>query len=124
MKIALYVSALILIAVGIAHSWLGERYVLTRLFRRPDLPKLLGSPEYMMRTLRFAWHVTSVAWWGHAAILIMLAHPPVEAGSIGMAIGCTYLVHFVIVLGGSRGRHLAWIAFLIVGALALFATRT
>ena len=120
---ALYVSAIVLIAVGVIHSWLGERYILIRLFRRDDLPKLFGSTHFTKRVLRYAWHVTSVAWWGHAAILIALARPPATPRTIGLIIGCTYLVHFAIVLAGSRGKHLAWIAFLIAGLLAIYGTR-
>jgi hypothetical protein len=124
MKLALYVAAFLLALVGVAHSWLGERYILQRLFRREDLPKLFGSSAFTTRTLRFAWHITSVAWWGHAAILVLLAHPPLRAGDVGLAIGCTFLIHCAIALIGSRGRHLSWVAFLIIGCLVIYATRT
>lgn len=123
MKIALYLAAALVVAVSIAHSWLGERYVLSRLFRRPDLPRLFGSTEFTTRTLRFAWHITSIAWWGYAALLILLANPPATPRSIGLIVGCTFLAHFALVLPASRGRHLSWIAFLVIGALAIYATR-
>lgn len=64
---------MLLFAVGVVHSVLGERYILVRLFRRTDLPKLFGDTTFTTRTLRFAWHITTVAWWGFAAILLMLA---------------------------------------------------
>ena len=118
----LYLAALLLIVVGIAHSYLGERYILMRLFRREDLPKLFGSAEFTVRTLRFAWHLTTVAWWGFAAILILLAHPPVSASAIGLVITGTFLIHFVVALVGSRGKHLSWPVFLVVGIVALYAT--
>ncbi|HEV7242691.1 MAG TPA: hypothetical protein VGQ36_25910 [Thermoanaerobaculia bacterium] len=118
MQSALYVAAFLVVAVGIAHSYLGERYILMRLSRRGDLTKL------MIRTLRFAWHVTTVAWWGFAAILVLLAHAPVTSSAIGLAIGWTFLVHAVIVLAGSRGRHLSWPVFLVIGVIAILATRT
>ena len=51
---------------GVAHSYLGERYILIRLFRRQDLPHLFGSDVFTRRTLRVAWHLTSIAWWGSA----------------------------------------------------------
>lgn len=124
MQSALYFAAFLLIAVGIAHSYLGERYVLMRLSRREDLPKLFGSREGMIRTLRFAWHVTSVAWWGFAAIVVLLAHPPAASSAIGLVIGCTFLVHFAIVLVGSRVRHLSWPVFLAIGLIVIYATRS
>ena len=45
-------AALLILVVGGAHSYLGERYILIRLFRGP-LPKVLGSEEFTRRTLRF-----------------------------------------------------------------------
>jgi len=124
MDTLLYLAAFLATAVGITHSFLGERYILIRLFRRDDLPKLFGSSEFTVRTLRFAWHVTTIAWWGFAVILILLANPPVTTRTIGLVIGCTFLLHFVIALIGSRGKHFSWPIFLAIGILAIYATRT
>jgi hypothetical protein len=123
MELALYLAALTTLAIGIAHSYMGERYLLMRLFRRQDLPKLFGSTDYTRRTLRFAWHVTTVAWLGFAALLVMLAHPPVSAQAVGTVIGAVFLLHFAVSLFGSRGRHYSWVAFLVIGVLATWATR-
>jgi hypothetical protein len=57
MTSALYVAAALMVGVGIAHSVLGERYILMRLFRRGELPRLFGGTEFTARTLRFAWPV-------------------------------------------------------------------
>ena len=124
MEFALYFAAFLIVAVGVAHSYLGERYILIRLFRRQDLPKLFGSAEFTTRTLRFAWHLSSVAWFGFAAILVLLAHPPTTPGTIGLVIGFTFLVHSAVALAGSRGRHLSWPVFLAIGIIAIYATRT
>jgi hypothetical protein len=51
----------LVVATGIAHSYLGERYILIRLFKRGDLPKLSVGTEFTKGTLRFAWHLTTVA---------------------------------------------------------------
>lgn len=124
MEVFLYIAASLIGVVGLAHSYLGERYILIRLFRRNDLPEIFGSSEFTSRTLRFAWHITTVAWLGFAAILVQLAHPPVTARSIGMATGLTFLAHGAIAMGGSRGKHLSWVVFLAIGALAIYATRS
>ncbi len=124
MNTLLYIAASLIVAVGVAHSYLGERYILVRLFRRGDLPKLFGGTEFTRRTLRFAWHITSIAWLGLAAVLVVLAHPPASAGTLGLVVGCTFLGHGVVALVGSRGRHLSWPVFLAIGFLAICATRT
>ena len=124
MEYYLYLAALLLVAISIVHSYLGERYILIRLFKRDNLPKLFGSTEFTAQTLRFAWHLTSVAWFGFAAILVCVANPAIEPKTIGQIIGITFLAHFLIALVGSRGRHLSWPVFLIIGILAIYATNT
>jgi hypothetical protein len=39
-------AGILFVALGLAHSILGERYILTRLFRRNDLPTLFGSSAF------------------------------------------------------------------------------
>ncbi|MBA3657097.1 MAG: hypothetical protein H0W69_07085, partial [Gemmatimonadaceae bacterium] len=46
----LLIAALLTVVVGLAHSYLGERYILLRLFRRDDLPHLFGSDVFTKRT--------------------------------------------------------------------------
>jgi hypothetical protein len=120
-EFSLYLAATLTIAISVAHSYLGERYILIRLFRRPDLPKLFGSDEFTINTLRFAWHITSIAWAGFAAMLIALADPPVTNRLLGSILGYTFLATSLAILVGSRGKHLAWTIFLIIAILALYA---
>ncbi|HXV75413.1 MAG TPA: hypothetical protein VD788_03775 [Candidatus Polarisedimenticolaceae bacterium] len=123
MRLALYAAALLTLLVGLAHSYLGERYILTRLFRRDDLPRLFGRAEFTRRTLRFAWHLTTISWWGFAAILVVLADPPATSSALGAILGCTFLAHAAVTIVASRGRHLAWPVFLAIGVIAIAATR-
>ena len=118
---ALYFAAFLALLVGIAHSVLGERYILMRLFRRDGLPKLFGGTEFTTRTLRFAWHVTTIAWWGFAAVLVQLAQGSLTASSVAFAIGVTFTATGLVTLIASRGRHLAWPVFLAIGGIALYA---
>jgi hypothetical protein len=116
MNAALTVAVVLIIAVGAAHSFLGERYILIRLFRRPDLPRLFGSDVFTKHTLRFAWHLTTVAWLGFAAILWVLGQGSAHAGI--RVVSFVSLLSALLTFVGSRGRHLAWIAFLAIGAAA------
>jgi hypothetical protein len=112
-------AAVLALAIGVAHSWLGERYILMRLFRRQDIPHLFGSDDFTKRTLRFAWHLTTVAWCGAAALLLMLASLPLDASArmLSRVIATTFLASAVIALIGSRGRHLSWVVFLMIAGL-------
>jgi hypothetical protein len=123
MTILLYFAAFLAAAIGIAHSYLGERYILVRLFRRTDLPKLFGGTEFTKRTLRFAWHITSIAWCGFSALLILLAHQPISSREVGLVVGITFLATASVAFVGSRGRHLSWLVFLTIGIIAIYAVR-
>jgi hypothetical protein len=121
MNIPLLIAAALLALLGAAHSTLGERYILIRLFRRNDLPAILGSSDFTRRTLRFAWHITSVLAFGLAAILVILASP--GGGTARMTveiIAATCAACGVVALTGSRGRHLSWVVFFTVAVLLWF----
>lgn len=119
------IAAFLTLAVSLAHSWLGERYILMRLFRRQNIPHLYGSDLFTKRTLRFAWHITSVAWCGIAALLLAFALLPPEASVLILLkiISATFLASSVLVLTGSRGRHLAWVVFLVIAGLVWIGGR-
>ncbi|MHC4378864.1 MAG: hypothetical protein ACYS26_19855 [Planctomycetota bacterium] len=115
-------AAALIVLTGLAHSILGERYILTRLFRRP-LPPLFGSDDFTRRTLRFAWHLTTVTWFAFAALLVDASGAfderwgaaSVERGVEILGIGSAACG--LVALLGSKGRHLSWVVFFAVAAL-------
>ncbi|VAX03610.1 hypothetical protein MNBD_GAMMA20-790 [hydrothermal vent metagenome] len=124
MTTLLYTAAFLTFAIGIVHSVLGERYILIRLFRRKNLPKLFGGTEFTILTLRFAWHITTIAWWGFAAILVLLAERSLSFHSTSMIVAVTFLVTGIIALVASKGRHYSWLVFLFIGGISLYAAVT
>lgn len=119
----LTVAAALTFAVGLAHSFLGEKYLLMRLFHRPDFPTLLGSATFAVRTLRFAWHITTVAWWGFAALLLLAARDALTRDNALRALAVTMLVTGATILVASRGKHLAWPVFAAIAAAAFWVAR-
>ncbi|NNE70552.1 MAG: hypothetical protein HKN29_09355 [Rhodothermales bacterium] len=113
----LTIAAVLIGLTGVAHSYLGERFILIPLFRRP-LPKLFGDDVFTRQTLRFAWHVTTVTWWGIAALLLVNAEPAQTSLRI---LSATAFVSFLVALVGSRGKHLSWVVFLAVAVLVWMA---
>lgn len=114
----LLAAAVLAALVAVAHSYLGERYILIRLFRRADLPKLFGGVEFTKQTLRFAWHITSIAWLGFAGVIAMLGSSPSVAGrTLALVVSATFGLTGFVALVGSRGRHLSWIVFFAIAAL-------
>ncbi|SMF15595.1 hypothetical protein SAMN02745866_01022 [Alteromonadaceae bacterium Bs31] len=115
----LFFSALLLVTIGLAHSYLGERYILIRLFRRDNIPKVLGSSAFTKSTLRFAWHLTTLCWFGFAGILISLSNAPLDRRAVLNIIAAIFLVHFLMAFAGSKGKHFSWLFFLSI-SLATF----
>ncbi len=111
----LLVAAILTFAIGLVHSYLGEKYILIRLFRQP-LPKLFGDDHFTKQTLRFAWHLTSIAWFGIGVLLILLYLGYTSRSSLLNVIGTTFAVSALTALLASRGKHLSWVAF---GAVAI-----
>lgn len=117
----LYIGAFLLVFIGCVHSFLGEKYILQRLFKRDNLPKLFGGTGFTKSTLRFAWHLTTLAWFGFAAILVYLANPDNYLLSINEIISVTFLAHSLVALFASKGKHLSWIVFLLVSVFVFIA---
>ncbi|MFO0723105.1 MAG: DUF3995 domain-containing protein [Myxococcota bacterium] len=107
------IAATLLFVLGLAHSYLGERLLIGPLIRRPLWPA--DSPRGLLgqRTLRFAWHLTSVAWW---AMAVLLLWPSLGAP---LVVGVFAIVSGLIAAFGSRGAHAAWLVFMLIGALCL-----
>lgn len=121
MNLLLLSAALVAAIIAGVHSYLGERHIVMRLLRRPDLPHLLGSDWFTKRVLRLAWHLTSVAWLGLAAIMVLLAgQQDLDSLAIDVLaiVRWTFLVSAGATFLATRGRHLAWILFAAV-AVAL-----
>jgi hypothetical protein len=118
----LHAAAGLVVLVVLAHSWLGERFILIRLFRREDLPRILGGADFTKRTLRMAWHVTSLLGLGLACLLVAMAAPGGASKHVaGGIIAATFAASGLLSLVLCRGRHLSWIAFFAIAALTWFA---
>ena len=117
--IMLYGAALLLVVLAVAHSWLGERYLLQRLFRNTDaLPKLLGGTSFTKNTLRMAWHLTTVMAVAFALLLVQIARHATAAEMVFL-IGVALLLAGLLPLVITRARHLSWLALFVAAGLCL-----
>ena len=121
METALLAAAGLTVLLGVAHSALGEARLIGPLLAPEARTGLLARSASARSILRFAWHLTSIAWWGLAAILasLALAAPEKTEAAVLAAVGATLGVSGLIVLATSRGRHLAWPVFLLAACLAV-----
>ena len=117
----LLLASLLIFITGGAHSYLGERYIITRLLKRDGLPKLFGGTEFTAGTLRFAWHITTVAWWAFALLLALASQNALSSTLVLQVIAGASVVSAALPLFFTRGKHLSWLVFLLVAALVWLA---
>ncbi len=102
------VAAACFFLLSIAHSVLGEREILQPLFAQSwETPVPRWALE---RILRFAWHLTSIAWVGLGAAALGLGLP-LTLAAVGLV---SAAVVFILLRG-----HLAWPLFLLAGIAGL-----
>jgi len=114
MNILLLTAALLCFFVGIAHSVLGEKYVLGKI-AGANL-RLRGDTVFMQRIVSLAWHVTSLLLIGFGVVLLNMAFGLHALFTDKAIVGWTFLVAAVMSLIWVRGRHPSWLIF---GAIAL-----
>lgn len=102
--------AICLVVLGVAHSALGESEILKPLFAEQWS---IGTPRWAAdRILRFAWHLTSIAWIALGAIVL--------GGDVLPIVGTMSLISAIAIFVMLRG-HLAWPLFLIAGLASFYA---
>lgn len=113
-------AALLLIFIGLIHSYLGERYILIRLFKR-ELPKLFGSDVFTKQVLRFAWHLTTIAWFGFAALLFGISHAEGNLYLLTLhTTAAVFLLSGLVSFGYTKGRHYSYIIFWLITIICLW----
>jgi hypothetical protein len=117
--ILLMIGSITMTVLAILHSYVGEVRLLQPLLQRNDLPALDGSVAYTKIILRWAWHLTSLAWFGFGALFLGLTQvAPDELQILGLMLAGILGSSGVIVFTVTRGRHPAWIFFLIAALCA------
>src|SRR5437868_1419219 len=112
MNLWLIGAALSAIILAVVHSYLGERLIIAPLLHA-DLSGALSREQFQKKIIRFAWHLTSVAWLGFAGVIIGLKRPD-NVAFMGAMIAATFMVHAFMTAFSSKGKHFAWVLFLVV----------
>ena len=123
MQPLLATAAVLAIATGVVHSFLGEWLIFRHLRQSTLVPSLPAPPlqERNVRILWATWHLASVFGWALAGLLWQLAQNSGIALSAGSVLGASaagFLVGALLVLVGTRGRHPGWVALGAVGILS------
>lgn len=115
----LLIASVFIVLIGIAHSVLGERFIIKRLLKRDNLPKIYGSDDFTKGTIRFAWHITTLAWFGLAVICLLLADSNLENSVlIQLSISITFALSGLVSLYFSKAKHFSWPVFLLISGFS------
>ena len=118
-------AAALAFAIGLVHSVLGERLIFRRLRSTGLIPTNGGSllREPHVRILWASWHIVTVLGWAMGAVLawMALSSPPSPAvPPLAQAIAVALLASSLLVLAGTRGKHLGWAGLLGAAVLVEF----
>jgi len=117
----LLIAAILCLALGIIHSYLGERYILIRLFRRDNIPHLFGNDYFTKGTLRFVWHIITLAWLGFAYLLWQISVGQENLSQIVLyTIATVSLISGIFSFGFTKGKHLSWVVFMAIAGLTYY----
>ena len=121
------VGGVLAVAVAVVHSVLGERWVFRRMRHAGAIPTNGGNVlrEPHVRILWASWHILSVFGLALASCLFFLAHASLPISTvrfIGSTISLSMLLGSVLVLVGTRAKHLGWVGLLLVSVFALLGT--
>jgi len=123
MQPLLATAALLAVATGVVHSFLGERLIFRHLRQSSFVPSL-AAPPLQARNIRIlwaTWHLASVLGWVMAALLWQLASSPghaLAASSVLHTSAAGFIAGALLVLVATRGRHPGWVALGAVGILS------
>lgn len=114
----LLAGGLLVLGAATAHSLLGEKVVLRRLFRRTGeehAPGRRASDDPQLRALlRLTWHSVSVALVGLAALLFAAAvRADVATTATLRVVAATLLGLALLSLLIARGRHIGWMWYAV-----------
>lgn len=114
-----------ILGLGVFHSVMGEIYLVRRLLRRDNLPKLFGGDSFTKLTIRYAWHLLTILCFALAALLFWAAQRPVDETSrvVVVVSGVALAVAGVWGAVSTRGRHVSWIILLGSAASAFAGLR-
>jgi hypothetical protein len=121
----LLAASIVLFLLGALHSGLGELMIFESLPRASGLPglgfpPLIGAPESAVRTMRACWHLLTVFGWGFALLLGRYAmQSELGAGDafVVRAMAGALLACALVMLVGTRGKHLGFAAFFAAAVL-------
>ncbi|MDA9189587.1 hypothetical protein N9O57_01265 [bacterium] len=116
----LILASVLCFSIGSIHSYFGEKFILIRLFNKCEVPKLFGDTYFTRRTLRFAWHLTTLAWFGFGVILFKENSKLSLDPALLKIVGAVFFFSGLLAFCFTKGKHLSWVIFWTISAICLY----
>lgn len=100
-------AALLAFTATVAHSWLGEKFVIGPLLASQPLPGVL-KPAINRRLVRAVWHLPSAIWAVIGLYVLWAALAGAIAAETAIALGAVFAVSGIANLAAVRRLHFAW----------------
>lgn len=127
MNLYFFAAGMLAFVIGLVHSVLGERLVFRRMRTQGIIPtnggQVLREPH--VRILWASWHIVTVMGWCIAVALLWLAHPSnahLAKSAVSKSVFFALLASSMLVLIGTKGRHLGWVGLLVAAILSMAGT--
>lgn len=110
-------AAVLTFTLGLGHSIIGERKLITPILQLEGLPTPRGSVRQTRQVLRLGWHLTTLLWWAMAVLLLWMHLVPADLSRAFLwMVAIVFGLCGVVPLANGNGRHASWIYFLLVSA--------
>lgn len=122
MNTYLMLAGALIAAIGVIHSFLGEKLIFSRLRAGQFVPTMVVAPltERHIRIVWATWHVVSLLGFSLSALLFWLSLP-ISGVTIGISLklmlGMPILLSGILVMWATKGRHPGWVGLTLVSGL-------
>jgi len=107
------VAAALVFLISFVHSYFGEKKLIGPLLLQESRNAVLEDSMARI-VLRVAWHLTTLAWAGMGAVILLQDSATETNAMIVHAMGATFALTGLALLITTRARHRAWIVFFAI----------
>ena len=117
----LLIAAILAFLLGCVHSILGEILIFRYLHKAIIVEGKQFLQVRQVRALWSTWHLLTLFGWGLAIVLFCLSQAtPLNESHIGESMAWQFSLSAIHWVYGTRGKHPAWIVFLIIAGLTWY----
>lgn len=117
----LLAAAILTLVLGLGHSIMGDKKLITPILEMQGLPAPRGSVRGTRLVLRFGWHLTTLLWCGMAVLLAWMHFVPADLSRPFLwMVAVVFCLCGIIPLASGVSGHTSWVYFFLISALVSY----